>query len=248
MASHPDAFTGANGAQFDNPMWHALNGIHRHLAEGKGHVRWYPQDIAPFFAVPTTDIVIEPAQLARAGHVPSAYFVGVLPRGLPDGWHLGPAVNVLQLLYQSTAVPQRIDEGDRLLAQSDNPSMQALAKIAFPDFFRSRTRELGTYVGHFETGQLVSMAGERLALEGFREISAVCTHPKHVGRGHAQRLTRVLLDQHRQLGLRSFLHVSEGNLRARGLYESMGFVVRATLLMRRLEQIPALALEGKRQA
>jgi ribosomal protein S18 acetylase RimI-like enzyme len=246
MSSHPDAFTGTDYAQFDNPMWHALNGIHRHLAEGNGHLRWYPQAIAPFFAVPTADTVIERQELVRAGHVPSAYFVGVLPRGLPDGWRLGPAVNVLQLLYQSTSVPQRNNGEYRILAESDNPSMQALANIAFPDFFRSRTRELGTYVGHIENGQLVAMAGERLALEGFREISAVCTHPDHVGRGHAQRLTRVLLEQHRQLGLKSFLHVSEGNLRARGLYESMGFVVRATLLMRKMEQIPALASAAKR--
>ena len=183
----------------------------------------------------------------RAAHLPSAYFVGVLPRGLPDGWRLGPPVNVLQLLYQSTAGPQRNNGEYRILAESDNSSMQALAKIAFPDFFRSRTRELGTYVGHFENGQLVAMAGERLALKGFREISAVCTHPDHVGRGHAQRLTRVLLEQHRELRLKSFLHVSEANLRARGLYESMGFVVRATLLMRKMEEIPAPASETKRE-
>jgi ribosomal protein S18 acetylase RimI-like enzyme len=223
MRSHPDAFTGVNPAQLDNPIWHALTGMHRHLAEGTGHLRWYPQAIAPFFAVSSTDTVIEREELMRAGHVPSAYFVGVLPRTLPAGWRLGPPVNVLQLLYQSTAEPQRNNGEYRLLAASDNPSMQALAKIAFPEFFRSRTRELGTYVGHFENGQLVAMAGERLALEGFREISAVCTHPDHVGRGHAHRLTRVLLEQHRELGLKSFLHVSEGNLRARGLYESMGF-------------------------
>ena len=34
------------------------------------------------------------------------------------------------------------------------------------------------------------MAGERLALPGYREVSAVCTDPAHLGHGYAQQLTR----------------------------------------------------------
>jgi ribosomal protein S18 acetylase RimI-like enzyme len=37
----------------------------------------------------------------------------------------------------------------------------------------------------------------------------------------------------------SFLHVSEGNRAARKLYESMGFVVRASLPMCKIERVAA---------
>jgi predicted GNAT family acetyltransferase len=80
------------------------------------------------------------------------------------------------------------------------------------------------------------MAGERLALTGLQEISGVCTHPDFAGRGHARRLTRALLSRHRRRGVASFLHVSEANAGARRLYESMGFVVRASLLMCKVER------------
>ena len=52
-----------------------------------------------------------------------------------------------------------------------------------------------------------------------------------------RRLTRALFGRHRRRGVRSFLHVSEGNAGARRLYDSMGFVVRASLLMCKVERI-----------
>lgn len=115
--------------------------------------------------------------------------------------------------------------------------MRELTQIAFPAFFRERTGDLGLYLGIYEGDRLVAMAGERLALTGLQEISGVCTHPDFAGRGHARRLTRALLSRHRQRGIRSFLHVSEGNVAARRLYESMGFVVRASLPMCKVERI-----------
>jgi GNAT superfamily N-acetyltransferase len=82
---------------------------------------------------------------------------------------------------------------------------------------------------------LIAMAGERMALSGLQEISGVCTHPDFAGRGYARRLTSALLSLHRRRGVGSFLHVSEGNSVARRLYESMGFAVRASLPMCKVE-------------
>jgi hypothetical protein len=50
--------------------------------------------------------------------------------------------------------------------------MLALAGIAFPDFFRSRTADLGTYLGIFNGDRLVAMAGERLQLPGPRPANS----------------------------------------------------------------------------
>jgi predicted GNAT family acetyltransferase len=65
--------------------------------------------------------------------------------------------------------------------------------------------------------------GQRLACPGYREISAVCTHPEHRGQGHAGRLigqtSRAILAD----GAIPFLHVSASNKSAWALYENLGF-------------------------
>ena len=72
------------------------------------------------------------------------------------------------------------------------------------------------------------MAGERLAVPGLSEISAVCTHPAHTGKGYARLLMNRLLKDHASAGLKSFLHVSKTNTRAAAIYNRMGFVVAAS--------------------
>jgi hypothetical protein len=63
------------------------------------------------------------------------------------------------------------------LSAANAPEMVALTDLAFPGFFRSRTCEMGSYHGVRANGVLVAMGGERLRLEGYPEISGVCTHP-----------------------------------------------------------------------
>jgi predicted GNAT family acetyltransferase len=106
----------------------------------------------------------------------------------------------------------------------DAPDMVALTDLAFPEFFRARTYEVGTYYGIRIDNELVAMAGERLAVPGFREISAVVTHPEHLGKGYATLLMNRLLNDHADVGLKSFLHVKEQNSRAIAIYRRMGFV------------------------
>jgi predicted GNAT family acetyltransferase len=111
------------------------------------------------------------------------------------------------------------------MTPEDGPAMVALTDLAFPGFFRSRTYEMGAYYGIRINNELAAMAGERLAVPGFREISAVVTHPAHTGRGYATLLMNRLLQDHAAAALKSFLHVSEHNSRAIAIYQRMGFVV-----------------------
>src|SRR3546814_17260936 len=64
-------------------------------------------------------------------------------------------------------------------------------RFPYSTLFRSaiRTRELGDYIGVHDQGRLVAMAGQRLHIDGYREISAVCTDPEYRGRGLAAALT-----------------------------------------------------------
>jgi len=79
------------------------------------------------------------------------------------------------------------------------------------------------------------MAGERMRLPGYIEVSAVATRPGYEGKGHASRLVRALLARERATGEQAFLHVRFGSPSERAatrVYEKLGFVLRRRLALR----------------
>ena len=101
--------------------------------------------------------------------------------------------------------------------------MIELTALTKPGPFGPRTHELGTYVGIRDGGKLVAMAGERLKVPGYTEVSAVCTHPDHLGKGYARVLMKEVMRAIRERGETPFLHVRGDNARAIALYERLGF-------------------------
>lgn len=87
----------------------------------------------------------------------------------------------------------------------------ALTELTEPGPFRARTHELGTFYGVFESDRLMAMAGQRLSLPGFVEVSAVCTHPDARGRGYARALMSAVMRDIRQRGRIPFLHAFADN-------------------------------------
>lgn len=75
------------------------------------------------------------------------------------------------------------------------------------------------------------MAGERAHLEGFREITAVCTRPSHRRRGYGRALVHALATSRVEEGETPFLHVPRSNHAAIELYRSLGFVPRRRLMV-----------------
>jgi GNAT superfamily N-acetyltransferase len=225
-----------DSSELDNPVWSALSGPHHGIAGRLEELRWYPPSIAPFAAIPAADVVPDLNSAVQVGLEDQAYFVGACPNSLPDGWRCVSRSDILQL-FPTGEIPEVGEDAGVVLGEADRTAMRELTRIAFPDFFRERTAELGVYLGIYDGAKLIAMAGERFALSGLQEISGVCTHPDFAGRGHARRLTRALLSRQRRRCVGSFLHVSEGNMAARRLYESMGFAVRTGLPMCKVERI-----------
>jgi predicted GNAT family acetyltransferase len=73
------------------------------------------------------------------------------------------------------------------------------------------------------------MAGERMRPTGFTEVSGVCTHPDHRGRGYAGALMRVVTQRILERGEQAFLHVYAAHTATIALYETLGFRVRTTV-------------------
>lgn len=211
-------------AVLDNPAWYALTGHHRPFAEEYGAARRYHPDVSVFHALPDhpdeqswsdlAHLVGPGAELALNGPL-------IEP---PPGWALLGVGDGVQMLAEHVT-PAPDDEAVRLTA-ADVPEMLALVERTKPGPFRTRTVELGTYLGIRRDGRLVAMAGERLHLPGWTEISAVCTDPDLRGQGLAGRLVRAVAHGIVARGERALLHAAATNTGAIRLYEQLGFVLR----------------------
>ena len=103
--------------------------------------------------------------------------------------------------------------------------MVELAALTKPGPFGTGTINFGYYHGIFENEKLVAMTGQRLHTGNYTEISAVCTHPEHTGKGYAYTLMQQQLQLILQQGQQPFLHVREDNERAIALYLRLGLTV-----------------------
>jgi ribosomal protein S18 acetylase RimI-like enzyme len=209
-------------AALDNPVWNALSSTHAVLAQAAGALKRYAPGDAPFCAVADVHAQLD-AKAVPGGTV--MYFVGAIP-AMPAGWTAVPRGPVLQMVYEGERVAPPADAGIIKLGEPDVPDMLALTDLVYPEYFRPGNSRLGQYVGVRDQGQLVAMAGIRFCPAGFRELSAICTHPSQLGRGHARHLMAWLIDFIMGQGDQPILHVGGANARAVGLYERMGFRIR----------------------
>jgi predicted GNAT family acetyltransferase len=107
--------------------------------------------------------------------------------------------------------------------------MLVLAEVAKPGPFSSRTPELGHYAGVRDAaGRLLAMAGERLRLPGYVELSGICVAPDARGQGLGAALTLHLARAALARGEAPFLHVFPDNP-AVALYAQLGFQLRRKL-------------------
>jgi len=148
---------------------------------------------------------------------------------LPAGWRLHLHRPMAQMVREGHPIPPAGSFSFETLGAADVPEMLELTTLTEPGPFRQRTWELGGFVGIREVGRLAAMAGRRLALPGFTEVSAVCTHPEFRGRGYAGALVAAVAAAIQEQGETPILHVLVTNTSAIRVYESVGFALRRTL-------------------
>ena len=214
----------------DRPIWQALTTHHAPLARKHGSARGYDPAYASFIA--TADD--RPESLADLDGLLRETGGGVLfttdPLMLPGTLACVHRARVEQMTLSSLPTGDAVPPCDvRTLTTDDAASARTLVELTKPGPFGPRTLELGRYVSAFEGGALVGLAGERMSLPGHVEISAVCTHPEHRGRGLARALVTALARDALDRGTAPFLHVFADNTGAIAAYRKMGFVLRRTM-------------------
>lgn len=155
---------------------------------------------------------------------------------VPENWRTIEAKALLQLVYQQPLPLVEQEPGLVSLQEQDIPAMLALTAQTKPGPFLSRTIDFGDYNGFYDGGRLVAMAGERLQPDPYTEISAVCTHPDHAGKGYAARLIQNQVRKIMAASRIPFLHVLPENTTALRLYQKLGFRIRKEMMIYVLEK------------
>jgi len=211
----------------DNPIWNGLISGNDHLANGTGEVRYFDKEVSPLIGMKEYSrdnfdtlhqLITEERNLVTL----TAFAVTVPPQ-----WQLIRSVKILQMVFNGTA-PTR-DEQFTPLQTQHVPAMLALTKLTNPGPFAERTIEFGNYEGIFVDNELAAMAGQRTQPRPYIEVSAVCTHPDHHGKGYAGKL---IVSQIQQITAQScipFLHVRSDNYTAIKLYQKLGFDIRTEI-------------------
>ncbi len=213
----------------DNPAWNALISGNGNLHYGNDHIRYFAGDVSPFvgFKENTKENFQKLYDTAPEARV--FLFVAPNEMEIPSPWKELDRVKGNQMIYQPGAAFGEPTTELTALTEEHVPQMLSLTKLTNPGPFAERTINFGHYRGVFENGELAAMAGQRLNAFNYAEVSAVCTHPDHTGKGYARQLLIHQVKRIQAAGEIPYLHVRSDNDRAIKVYESLGFVTRCNV-------------------
>ncbi len=212
----------------DTPIWTALTTRQTEYAVGDAFALRFQPDVEPFVATRASS----PEHAATLGKMIQAgeqlYMLQTGEHVLPPGAIIEKEAAIVQMVATKLIAPE-LTAPVEPLTDADASEMLALATLTQPGPFKARTHKLGNFWGVKHSGKLVAMAGQRMKVPGFTEVSGVCTHPDARGRGYAKILSAVVMKHIFANDEHAFLHAYETNRSAITLYESLGFSIRKTL-------------------
>jgi ribosomal protein S18 acetylase RimI-like enzyme len=208
----------------DSPAWHALNTGNKDLSFGNDKVRFFDREVSPFAALEENT-----AENFRILHdmLPDdgpALFMTPVEVQIPAEWKILHLIKGIQMVCDKPMEYGDIEAELVPLTAEHVLQMVSLTRLTNPGPFSSRTIDFGHYRGIFAGDQLVAMAGQRLHAGNYAEVSAVCTHPDHTGKGYARQLLIHQILRITAAGEIPYLHVRHDNDRAIKVYESLGFI------------------------
>lgn len=213
----------------DRPIWGALTTRLEHLSNTLGTTRAFADGISPMAA----------SAGFGAGHYRDFLtLIGRRSKPLVTLELNAPVCAGQYIPEDSASVVQMVAKGcsgvsgrHRIedLGNDDAEEMYQLATAMKPGPFERKTHMMGDFIGVRTNGRLIAMAGQRLRLPGYIEISAVCVAADYQSQGIGADLVRDMSQRIFDQGEIPFLHAYQSNKNAIALYETLGFEIRTTL-------------------
>jgi predicted GNAT family acetyltransferase len=223
--------------QLDRPAWSALTTRWAGIAEGDVRAWRVDRDYGVFGAAADRS---RESLAALAALVPEQGELWLVEREdwpTPPGTRFARQAECVQMICDGLTPGKTPAFEIVALGEDDAPAMYDLAMLTQPGPYAAHTNRLGEFIGVKQDGRLIAMAGERMKMPGLSEVSGVCTHPDHRGKGYAGALMRVVAERMIARGETPWLHAYASNAGAIALYESLGFrlhgTVTASVLVRR---------------
>jgi predicted GNAT family acetyltransferase len=213
----------------DNPAWNALISGNKNFSKGNEQIKYFDSEVAPFvgfahYSTDKSDILYDMTSDQRTLAIISPKEIII-----SNQWNIIEHMKVLQMVYKHSASPITASKNLIQLQEEHVPEMIALTGMTHPGPFLKKTIEFGNYYGIFNDDKLVAMAGQRLNVNAYMEISAVCTHPDYLGKGYASELITDQIYRIKAEANIPFLHVKDDNTTAITLYKKLGFEQRKQL-------------------
>jgi len=211
----------------DNPVWEALCSQQKHFNKGNEILKYFPANVSPFVGLQHWD-ANDLQQLNHHLPIDRSFSVMITKEvQVPANFETIFTIPLYQLCCPVLKPFNHPAIVFRKLNNFDIPQMLELTEMTKPGPFYERTIDFGNYVGIFHNDQLIAMAGERLKVNGYTEVSAICTHPDFLGKGYASFLLSKISEQIIQEENIPFLHVKQDNSRAIEVYKKLGFQIRS---------------------
>ncbi|WP_017495471.1 GNAT family N-acetyltransferase [Flavobacterium sp. WG21] len=209
--------------KLDNPVWYALSENHSAFALDYDGTKFYNPDYCPFGSFILSESTLKAIKQYEL-LTDSFFVVGEKPE-IDDSLTIIKELICLQMVIQDKI---QLPTGTEILklTENHNDELLQLVNLVQPGYFKTQTPLLGNYYGIFKEAQLIAVAGERMKMNDFTEVSAIITHPDHTGKGYAKQLISHVVNSILDESKTPFLHVVENNIGAISLYEKLGFVTR----------------------
>ena len=218
--------------KLDNPVWYSLSEAHKDISINYHNVKFYDPAYCPFGGFIEINNVA--SQIDQYSKLTNHFFmVGEKPV-FSKKISLKKELVCLQMILEKRI---EINIGEKIIELDDTfaEALSSLVNEVQPGYFKKKTNLMGDYFGIVSERKLVAVAGERMKMNDFTEVSAVVTHPSYAGKGFARQLIAHAANKIFDENKIPYLHVAETNFGAIRLYENLGFKTRRKISFWHLE-------------
>ena len=209
--------------KLDNPAWYSLTETHQAFAIEYPGIKFYLPAYCPFGGFINAEDALSGIDKYSSLSA-NFYVIGDRP-SINTNLKLRKELVCDQMVLD---MPCKIEIKETIIELQANQGndLFELVNSVQPGYFKEQTSQLGSYFGIYKNGQLIAVAGERLKMNSYTEVSAVVTHPEHTGKGYAKQLIAHTTNKIFGENKTPYLHVAENNRGAIALYQQLGFVTR----------------------